>query len=320
LDSLKLAPGFEKVIAVAGLVTPPALPEALSQSVDAGDAPRTSEAVSAAGEPEFLTKALPQIAGRALGSTDAAGPLSDAQVSAAASSDTEPGGEVRASAMDARQTAVEGAVEWPQARSEGSSRPQSADGVVSDAELADPRPAGAAPTDAERPSGISLEVMSDPSRPLHVPPDVRSPDAPVPTGAASRSDDAGPPPARQLAEVAQRLPDGPVEISLSPEELGKVRMSLLGGEGQMTVQIVAERPETLDLLRRHIDLLASELRQQGFTDLSFSFGQGGTSTDGAYLPAGGGSDAVDPTTTDDLSAIQPESGRSRGAGGLDLRI
>jgi flagellar hook-length control protein FliK len=123
-----------------------------------------------------------------------------------------------------------------------------------------------------------------------------------------------------LAEVAQRLPDGPVEISLSPEELGKVRMSLLGGEGQMTVQIVAERPETLDLLRRHIDMLASELRQQGFTDLSFSFGQGGLSGEGASSSANAGGDHGEPPVTDTLPETLPEWGRRPAAGSLDLRI
>jgi hypothetical protein len=79
----------------------------------------------------------------------------------------------------------------------------------------------------------------------------------------------------QIVEVARRMPDGPVEISLAPEELGKVRLSLHGSEVQLTVQITAERPETLELIRRHIDLLAADLREQGFGQLNFSFGDSG---------------------------------------------
>lgn len=78
----------------------------------------------------------------------------------------------------------------------------------------------------------------------------------------------------QLSDAARRLADGPVEISLSPEELGRVRMSLTGTDTAMSVQILAERPETLELIRRHIELLAADLREQGFTDLSFSFSGG----------------------------------------------
>lgn len=80
----------------------------------------------------------------------------------------------------------------------------------------------------------------------------------------------------QLAEFSRRLPDGPVEVSLSPEELGRVRLSLQAAEGGMVVQIVAERSETLDLIRRNIDLLAQELKEQGYLDLHFSYGDGQT--------------------------------------------
>lgn len=87
----------------------------------------------------------------------------------------------------------------------------------------------------------------------------------------------------------------------------------------MAVQIVAERPETLELLRRHIDILATELRQQGFTDLSFTFGQGGASGDGRQAADPRGDQMVQ-AATETLVANPPEQGRSRGAGRLDLRI
>jgi flagellar hook-length control protein FliK len=123
----------------------------------------------------------------------------------------------------------------------------------------------------------------------------------------------------QMTEIARRLPDGPVEVTLSPEELGKVRFSILGAEGQMSVQIVAERAETLDLLRRHIDVLEAELRQQGYDGVSFSFGQGGG---GAGAEPGERAPALD----DDRSfheaplRTEPVDRRQLVGGSLDLRL
>ena len=77
--------------------------------------------------------------------------------------------------------------------------------------------------------------------------------------------------ARQLAEVAQHLPARPVDITLSPEELGRVRLSVVPSEHGLVVNVLAERPETLDLLRRHIDQLAQEFQRLGYEDIGFSF-------------------------------------------------
>lgn len=82
-------------------------------------------------------------------------------------------------------------------------------------------------------------------------------------------------PIRQTAasiEILMRHPDKQVEISLNPEELGRVRMALSRTENGMTVAIMADRPETLDLMRRHIDQLTAELHRLGYTDIGFSFG------------------------------------------------
>ncbi len=79
----------------------------------------------------------------------------------------------------------------------------------------------------------------------------------------------------QLVQAAKSAIDGMIEVKLSPEELGRVRMAMSSGEAGMTVTITAERAETLDLIRRNIDLLAADLTEQGFGDLNFSFGQEG---------------------------------------------
>ncbi|MEM9575702.1 MAG: flagellar hook-length control protein FliK [Pseudomonadota bacterium] len=80
--------------------------------------------------------------------------------------------------------------------------------------------------------------------------------------------------ARQMAEALQKLPDRPVEISLNPKELGRVRMNISAAEAGITVSIVAERPETLDLMRRHIEDLTREFQSIGYEDIAFAFAEG----------------------------------------------
>ena len=79
-------------------------------------------------------------------------------------------------------------------------------------------------------------------------------------------------PATQGIEILVRHPDKLVEISLNPEELGRVRMAMSRTEHGMTVAIMAERPEALDLMRRHIDQLTAEFHRLGYTNIGFSFG------------------------------------------------
>lgn len=79
----------------------------------------------------------------------------------------------------------------------------------------------------------------------------------------------------QLAQAIRAGGDGSVDIQLSPEELGRVRVTLSLQDGDLFVAISTDRVETLDLMRRHIDLLARDFREQGYTSVQFSFGQGG---------------------------------------------
>ena len=108
---------------------------------------------------------------------------------------------------------------------------------------------------------------------------------PVAAAFAEQARRAGPPPHQQIAEAIRRTTDRAVELRLWPEELGHVRMSLSGAEGMLSVQITVERQETLELIRRHIDVLARELRQDGFADLDLSLGR-----EGGRQPGGGPGD------------------------------
>jgi hypothetical protein len=124
--------------------------------------------------------------------------------------------------------------------------------------------------------------------------------------------------AARLTDILARHAGGPVEIALSPEELGRVRMALHPVDGGITVSFVTERSETQDLIRRHIDQLGAELRALGYGSVSFSFS--GDSSSGAYRqppdpPAPAGPETPDPTKPD----ATPSALRTITTG-LDLRM
>lgn len=126
--------------------------------------------------------------------------------------------------------------------------------------------------------------------------------------------------ALQIVAAVKTDGDGGFEVQLSPEELGKVRLSLHVSDGTVALSIHAERPETLDLLRRHIDVLEREFHDAGFTSLSFTFGQG--STDGRRSGPSAYADAVrdrpgEPIQPPDgAKASRPTASTSQ----LDLRL
>ena len=93
-----------------------------------------------------------------------------------------------------------------------------------------------------------------------------------------------------------------MELVLSPAELGRVRISMQANDGGMVIQVIAERPETLDLMRRHISDLAQEFRNIGYGSAEFSFGQStpdGNTDTGSGASQSGASD-------NDLTSGAPE--------------
>jgi len=70
--------------------------------------------------------------------------------------------------------------------------------------------------------------------------------------------------------------NGQTELSviLQPAELGRLKISLSGGENaQLNVNISADQQDTLGLLKRHLDQLRNSLVDLGFENLAFSFSQ-----------------------------------------------
>ncbi|PHR88516.1 MAG: hypothetical protein COA78_36380 [Blastopirellula sp.] len=84
----------------------------------------------------------------------------------------------------------------------------------------------------------------------------------------------------QMVDALVRQPDQPIEVALNPEELGRVRIALTHLDSGLSVTITAERPETLDLMRRHIEQLAAEFRQLGYDNIGFEFFGGDANSSG----------------------------------------
>ncbi|EEE36566.1 flagellar hook-length control protein [Rhodobacteraceae bacterium KLH11] len=125
--------------------------------------------------------------------------------------------------------------------------------------------------------------------------------------------------AGQLATVISARPGaGGVEIALNPEELGRVSITLNGREDGFHLTIATERPETLDLMRRHISILSAEFEKLGYAGLTLDLGlSDGTSQQDD--PSGSGHGTETSQTSDALDQHDPTLplGPERG---LDMRL
>lgn len=80
--------------------------------------------------------------------------------------------------------------------------------------------------------------------------------------------------AAQLSTAFSQAQGDVFDLQLSPQELGKVRLSLTANEQSSVLHVITDRPETLDLLRRHIGVLENDLRSLGHDNLTLRFGTG----------------------------------------------
>jgi len=130
----------------------------------------------------------------------------------------------------------------------------------------------------------------------------------------------------QLVEAVRHGPNGNTEVALNPEELGRVRLGMTTQDGALHVSVMAERPETQDMLRRHIGQLQSDFRALGYTDVTFDFGHGGEQTarrPAPEPPVTASGDGADPGRTGGDMAAPSSAEASRivaTTARLDLRI
>ncbi len=121
----------------------------------------------------------------------------------------------------------------------------------------------------------------------------------------------------QMAVAISAKPGQTTEIALSPKELGRVRLSIMAVDGAITLAVLAERPETADLMRRHIDVLAQEFKSLGYDDIAFSFADDNQAEpeDKSEKPSAK-SASVDSNTVEE----PPSHAKHKLQSGLDLRL
>lgn len=127
--------------------------------------------------------------------------------------------------------------------------------------------------------------------------------------------------AMQIAAAVQKTGPGGkpgIELTLTPQELGRVRLTFTQSETGMIVNVHADRAETLELLRRNIDTLAQEFLDIGYESAQFTFDR----EDGAEQPAhaAGATGAADagPRPADDMP--RPDTPLVSLSDRLDIRL
>ena len=117
------------------------------------------------------------------------------------------------------------------------------------------------PAQTASPAAVSDPAPTAPAPAAAVLPRAEMPAAPMP---APTPPPAAPlPVARQVADAVLHITGDSTEIVLAPEELGRLRIVISRDQGGLLVTLTAERPEALDLLRRHGEALRQDLSRQG---------------------------------------------------------
>lgn len=110
-----------------------------------------------------------------------------------------------------------------------------------------------------------------------------------------------------------------VDIALSLQELGHVKMRVQMAESGITLMLSADKPETQDLMRRHVDVMAREFKEMGYQDIAFNFQSSGHGSDrtqkGHHLTLSVG-DTFEESTEPVARALPHVSATT----GLDIRI
>lgn len=129
-------------------------------------------------------------------------------------------------------------------------------------------------------------------------------------------------PADIVQQIVRALPDSAgqeVAVVLSPEELGTVRMVMHARGETLTLQIHADRADTLDLMRRSSEQLLQDLRTSGFTNVSLDFSQNQRRPTPPPQPVAT-AQTYAPEQQVNLLPAPTTAARRQAASGLDLRL
>lgn len=153
-------------------------------------------------------------------------------------------------------------------------------------------------------SETTVEVRDQLIAPAQLQPSSQAPLASTPQGSARSA--VAHAVVSQIAEAVLRERNGDIEVTLTPEDLGKLHLSIRATETGHVVNIWAERPETLEAARRSAEYLQRELRDNGFGEATLSFsGDGDTAKQQASAKVSG-THANAPASHQDLELQAPE--------------
>jgi hypothetical protein len=125
---------------------------------------------------------------------------------------------------------------------------------------------------------------------------------------------------QQLVAAVRSSGAATTEIRLEPVELGRVTLTLSSGETGIVVVVAADRPETVDLIRRNLDSLSAELRQIGYGSVSYSFTDSGSGAGHGRAATLRNREAVDASAEDGATDGPRRPPRIAGDGMLDIRM
>jgi hypothetical protein len=133
-----------------------------------------------------------------------------------------------------------------------------------------PAPAGAPPASPAMSLGLQPEAPAG----WHLARSSEHPPAELARPAASTVSPSPSATVSQIAVAVASASEHRVEIRLDPPELGRVQIHLTPVDGGVQAVVLADRPETQDLLRRHAHALTQELGDAGFGNVSLDFHAG----------------------------------------------
>lgn len=130
----------------------------------------------------------------------------------------------------------------------------------------------------------------------------------------------------QLTAHVSRDGSGRIAIALDPVELGRVEMVFQPRDGGLMLTLSVDRPETLDLIRRHIGQLQSDLQAMGLDrldlnlDLNTAGGRRGSLLPHPWSAAGPPGTPGTPPPDRPGIALDTIAPRPSAPGRLDLRL
>lgn len=124
----------------------------------------------------------------------------------------------------------------------------------------------------------------------------------------------------EIARIIQSKAGDEVEIQLAPHELGRLRIRVAVESEATRVTVQAERPETLDLMRRNGEVLMKELRAAGFAGGTLDFaGWSGGSQRSHSFAAPGQFPVGENVSIAEVRVLSPDPTHRTGTG-LNLRL